>query len=197
VGKNIIVFDIETKHAFDEVGGRNNLEGLGISVLGAFDYRDGDFVIYEESELGLFAKRLQENPVLVGFNSRRFDVPILQGYLPFSLNKLPQLDIMEELARVLGHRVGLDSVASATLGVGKSASGLDALRFYREGRIEELKRYCLDDVKITKDLYEYGAKHGELFYTSKFGKGKCRAEVKWAISHPDEASGPDPQQSLF
>ena len=196
MGKNIIVFDIETKNAFSEVGGRDNLKELGISVLGLYDYADGKYMIYEEKELSAFSERLQDSPLLVGFNSRKFDVPVLQNYVPFNLSKLPQLDIMEQLLNVLGHRVSLDSVAQATLGAGKSGSGLDAIKFFREGRMDELKKYCLDDVKITKDIFEYGAKNKELFYTSKFGGGKRRASVDWAIEHPNDKS-PSAQGSLF
>ncbi|MBT3181542.1 MAG: hypothetical protein HN337_03420 [Deltaproteobacteria bacterium] len=196
MGKNIIVFDIETKNAFSDVGGRDNFKKLGISVLGAYDYQNEDFIIYEESELGKFSERLQGNPLLVGFNSRRFDVPILQEYVPFSLSKHPQLDIMEELVKVLGHRVSLDSVAQATLGTSKSGSGLDAIRYYRDGMMDELKKYCLDDVRITRDIFEYAANKGELFFTSKYGPGKRRAGVSWKIAHPEELE-PDPQQSLF
>jgi len=194
---NIVVYDIETKAAFDDVGGRENFRDLGISVLGAYDYRTGAFSVYEESEIGRFADRLRDRPLLVGFNSRRFDTPILQAYIRFDLGRLPQLDIMEEIARSVGHRVSLDSVAKATLGSGKSGTGLEAIRLYREGRIEELKRYCLDDVRITRDLYEYGAAHGELFYTPKFGAGRARAPVCWRISHPDEGEEPPRQTSLF
>lgn len=197
MSKNIVVYDIETKYAFDEVGGREKFEDLGISVLGAFDYSTGKFVIYEEQELKKFAERLQNKPLLVGFNSRRFDTPILQRYISFELKKFPQLDIMEEMTNVLGHRVSLDSVAQATLGLGKSGSGLDAIKYYREGRIDELKKYCLDDVRITRDIFEYGAKHGELFFTSKYGAAKGRAAVKWKVEHPDEKREPDRQQSLF
>ncbi len=197
MGHNIIVYDIETQKSFDEVGGREHFTELGISVVGAYDYATGEFITYEESELGKFAERLQSRPLLVGFNSRRFDTPILQRYIPFDIQKFPQLDVMEEMVKALGHRVSLQSVASATIGEGKSGSGLDALVYYREGRMDELKKYCLDDVRITRDVYEYGAKHGELFYTPKFGPGKARAPVSWEIVHPDEAAGPDPQQSLF
>ena len=197
MGKNIIVYDIETKSAFDDVGGRENFTKLGISVLGAFDYESGEFSIYEESELGRFAERLQGRPLLVGFNSRRFDTPILQTYIPFDLRKFHQLDIMEELTQALGHRVSLDSVAQATLGTGKSGSGLDAIKYFREGRMEELKKYCLDDVRITRDIYEYGAAHGELFYTSKFGGGKNRARVEWKVAHPEDSEAAARQQSLF
>lgn len=197
MGKNIVVYDIETKRSFDDVGGREHFTKLGISVLGAFDYGTGEFAVYEEGELDRFARRLERRPLLVGFNNRRFDTPILQTYVAFDLQKLAQLDLMEELTRVLGHRVSLESVAQATLGEGKSGSGLDALRYFREGKIEELKRYCLDDVRITRDLYEYGAAHEELFYVSKFGKGRARAPVRWNIVHPEEGSEEERQQSLF
>ena len=197
--KNIIVYDIETKHTFDEVGGgRDALEKLGISVLGAYDYQTDEYLMFEESELRQFEERLQEKPLLVGFNSRKFDTPVLQTYMHFDLGKaLPQLDILEELVKVLGHRVSLDSVAEATLGRKKIGHGLDAIRYYRNGEMEKLKKYCLEDVRITRAVYEFGAKNQELFYTPKFGSGKSRAEVTYEIAHPNEAKGPELQQSLF
>lgn len=195
--KNIIVYDIETKFTFDEVGGRGNLDKLGISVLGSFDYMLGEFVIYEESELEKFSERLLSKPLLVGFNSLRFDTPILQKHVPNNLKLFPQLDIMDELQKVLGHRIGLDSVAQATLGAGKSGDGLDAIKYYREGRIDELKKYCLDDVRITRDIFEYGAAHGELFFISKFGSTKTRAAVNWKVEGPIEKVGAGEQLSLF
>ena len=197
MGKNIVVYDIETKNSFDDVGGRDHFTELGISVVGFFDYATGEFGICDEAELSKFAERLQKKPLLVGFNSKKFDIPILQKYIPFDLKKLPQLDIMEEFVKILGHRISLDSVAMATLNASKSASGLDAIRFYREGKIDELKKYCLDDVRITRDIYEYVAKNGELFYTSKFGKGKSRVAISWTIDHPDEKETEQIQQSLF
>lgn len=195
--KNIVVFDIETKYAFDEVGGRNNFTNLGISVLGSFDYLKGEFAIYEENELSIFEKRLEQGPLLVGFNSRRFDTPILQKHIRLDLKKIPQLDIMEELVKVLGHRVSLESVARATLGEGKSGTGMDAIHFWRQGKIEELKKYCLDDVRITRDIFEYGASNGELFYTHKFSGGRARAPVNWKLEGPAEREGELKQQSLF
>ncbi|MBN1283218.1 MAG: ribonuclease H-like domain-containing protein [Proteobacteria bacterium] len=197
MGKNIVVFDIETKDAFGDVGGREWLQRLEISVLGAFDYSTGEYAVYEEGELAAFAERLSMRPLLVGFNSRRFDTPILQRYMPFDVSRLAQLDIMEEMAKALGHRVGLDSVARATLGAGKSGSGLEAIRLWREGMIEELKRYCLDDVRITREVFEYGAKNGELLYVPKFGNSPGRVKVAWELEHPEERSGRPEQQSLF
>lgn len=194
---NIVVFDIETKDAFSDVGGRDGLEKLQISVLGAYDYANDAFVTYEEPELSRFAERLQRSPLLVGFNSRRFDTPILQKYIPFDLRRIPQLDIMEELQKVLGHRVSLDSVARATLGAGKSGSGLEAIRLWRERKIAELKHYCLDDVRITRDIFEYGAKNHEVFYTAKFGPERGRCPVTWELRHPAEGLDESAQMGLF
>lgn len=197
MSRNIVVFDIETKNAFDDVGGRNNLPALEISVLGAYLYSSNEYKIFDEKELPEFEKILQKKPLLVGFNSRRFDTPILQAYMHFDLKGLAQLDIMEELANILGHRVSLDSVAQATLGRSKTGSGMDAIKYWRNGEIEKLKKYCLEDVRITKEIYEYGAKHGELFYTPKFGTAKGRAPVHWKIIRPDEKNEQEKQQSLF
>ncbi len=194
---NIVVFDIETKDAFSDVGGRDGLTNLEISVLGAYDYATAEYMAYEERDLNRFAERLAKRPLLVGFNSRRFDTPILQKYVRFDLKDLPQLDIMEELQKVLGHRVGLDSVAQATLGTGKSGSGLEAIKLWREGKLDELKRYCLDDVRITRDVFEYGANHGELFFTSKYGPTKGCAKVAWKIEHPEEPLEGAAQLGLF
>jgi len=197
MGKNIIVYDIETKNSFDDVGGRANFKKLQISVVGVFDYLNDEYISFEEGELGLLEERLSKKPLLVGFNSKSFDTPILQQYINFDISKFPQLDIMEELVKALGHRVALQSVASATLGEGKSGDGLEAIRLYREGRMDELKSYCMDDVRLTHKIYEYGAAHGELFYTPKFGGGRARAPVKWDVAHPDELKEPSPQGSLF
>jgi len=197
MSRNIIVFDLETKNAFDDVGGRDNFAALKISVLGCYLYSTNEYKVFEEKELPEFENILQKKPLLVGFNSKRFDTAVLQPYIRFDLKQIPQLDIMEELQKFLGHRVSLESVAQATLGRSKTGSGMDAIRFWRNGEIEKLKAYCLEDVRITKEIFEYGAKHGELFYTPKFGSAKGRAPVNWKLSHPDENEEPKKQQSLF
>ena len=173
-----LVLDLETQREFSEVEGRKP-ERLGVSVVGVYGYDDDRYEAYREEELPRLAPRLQAAELLIGFNIRRFDLPVLQPYLAFSLATLPVLDIMEEIVKNLGHRVSLDSLAQATLGRGKSGSGLDALRWYRDGRLDLVKRYCLDDVKLTKELYEYGKAHGRLFFTSRFSQGKIQVPVFW------------------
>lgn len=191
---NIIVLDLETQKSFDEVGGFRNLEALGVSLVGTYLYKTNEYRAFREHEFGELEALLMEKPLVVGFNSRKFDMPVLKPCLKFDPNTLPQLDIMEEMTKVLGHRVSLDSVAAATLGTKKSGHGLDAIKYFREGNWDKLKKYCLDDVRITRELYEYAAKNKELFYTSKYGNAKARCAVSWELPKADSSND---QISLF
>jgi len=179
--KNKIVLDLETQKSFDEVGGRK-MHLLRVSVVGVYSYLNDKYITFEEKEIPELEKGLKSAGLIIGFNIKGFDLPVLEPYLSISIHNLPVLDIMEEIVRVTGHRVSLNSVAQATLGKEKSASGLDAIRFYREGEMEKLKRYCLNDVQITKEIYEYGLRYAKLSFTSKYGKGKRSIPISWGIT---------------
>lgn len=179
-GVNEIVFDVETKKSFDEVGGRNNLAALGVSVLGAYFYRDGSFKAYEEHELPEFEKELQQADRVIGFNIHNFDLPVLQPYMKqMALNTLPTLDIFDDVTAKLRHRISLDALSKATLGAQKSGHGLEALQWFREGRIQEVKDYCLKDVELTRDLYEFGKAHGHLLFDSIVDGARHAVAVEW------------------
>lgn len=174
-----LVLDLETQKEFAEVAGRK-LELLGVSVVGLYSYEQNRYDAYLEADIkDKLAPRLQAASLTIGFNIRRFDMPVLQPYLPYSVATLPMLDIMEEVVKNLGHRLSLDSIAQATLGKGKSGSGLDALKWFKEGRFDLITKYCLDDVKLTKEVYDYGKQHGKLFATSRFGGEKLQIPVFW------------------
>ena len=175
-----LVLDLETQKDFNEVDGRK-LELLGVSVAGVYSYAENKFDAYLEADLATkLGPRLQAAELLIGFNIRRFDMPVLQPYLSFPVATLPMLDIMEEVVKNLGHRASLESLAQATLGRGKSGHGLQALRWFKEGRFDLITQYCLDDVKLTKELYDYGKQHGRLFLTSRFNANeKIQIAVFW------------------
>ncbi len=158
-----LVIDFETQRSLREVGGKANLEALGISVAGCYDYDTDTYHAFEESELDRLEDLLEKSSLVIGFNSMEFDLPVLKPYLNrVSLMDLEQLDIMKELQDVLGYRVGLEKVAEATLGVRKSGHGLEAIEDWKAGRIQAIKDYCIDDVKITRQVYEYGLENGKL-----------------------------------
>lgn len=171
-----VVLDLETKKSFQEVGGKKP-EKLGVSAVGIYSYEDDSYKAFLEKELEQLFPILEQASLLVGFNINRFDLLVLQPYYVGDLSKLVTLDILEEVKKVLGKRIALDDLARETLGVKKSGHGLLAINYYKEGRFEELKRYCLSDVKLTRDLFEYGKKHGKLFYQSPYTRQEIK--VNW------------------
>lgn len=177
-----IVYDLESKKTFAEVGGADKMDQLGVSFLGLYSYSQNKFFSFFEQDLPRLELILTaEKPTIIGFNSIHFDNTVLQPYFKsLKMNELPQVDILADIHRTLGFRMKLESVAQATLGEGKSGTGLDAIRYYREGNLEALAKYCLDDVRITRDVYEYGYKHGYILYTS--GGEYFRMPVTWSTA---------------
>jgi len=158
-----IVFDIETANQFSDVGSYD-ASALDISVVGVYDSKDNSFTAYLEEDFPTLWSVLEEADLLIGYNSDHFDIPLLNKYYPGDLTRIKSVDLLKEIKESLGKRLKLDSVAEATLGVNKSGHGLDALKWWREGKVEKVKQYCLDDVKITRDLYEYARENKHLKY---------------------------------
>lgn len=165
--KNAIVLDVETQKTFEEVGGfQSGHEKLGVSFCGVYSFKQDTYVGFWEKDLPVLEKILvTEKPTFIGFNSKSFDLPVLQPYMPhIQLSTLPHLDILEEVVKTLKFRLKLDTIATAVLGEGKSGHGLDAIRWFREGALDKLSKYCIDDVRVTKEVFEYGLRHGRLWY---------------------------------
>ncbi len=193
--QNYLVLDLETQKSFDAVG-RQNLHKLKVSVVGVYDYLTDEYRCYLESEISVLEERLRSADLIIGFNSRRFDLPVLAPYLFLSIETLPQLDLMEEIEKVRGHRVSLHSVAQATLGITKSGEGWNAINLYEQGRIDELKKYCLNDVKLTKEIYDYGCRENKVHFISNRDWKKYEVPISWSISE-DLKKAPSFPTSLF
>ena len=164
---NHIVLDIETQNLFSDVGGKENLAKLLLSIAGVYSYADNSFLTFTESEMPTFEDLLEKTDLIIGFNINHFDLPVLQKYLSINLSKITTLDIMDEVVNTMRHRVSLDDLVINTLGKRKRASGLLAVDYFRQGRMDELKKYCLDDVRLTRDLYVHGLKHKEIKFTAR------------------------------
>ena len=178
MSQNIVYFDLETKHSADEVGGWGHIDKMGMSIGVTYSTARGDYKIYGEPEVEELIKELQRADLVVGFNHIRFDYRVLEGYSIFDFSQVPSLDMLIVLNEKLGHRLKLDSIAQATLGCEKSAEGLQALEWFKQGKMAEIAEYCCFDVKITKLVHEYAAAHGHLFYNNRFGN-KLKVEVDW------------------
>jgi len=166
-----VVFDIETANIFSEVGSSNDATKLDISIVGAYDSATDSYATYSVEELPALWAIIERADMLIGFNSDHFDIPLLNKYYPGDLTTIKSLDILVEVRASLGRRLRLDTIAEATLGINKSGHGLEAVKWWKEGKEDLVRKYCQDDVKITKEVYDYARKHKELKYKD-FGEEK-------------------------
>ncbi|MBM3303395.1 MAG: ribonuclease H-like domain-containing protein, partial [Deltaproteobacteria bacterium] len=164
--KGVVVFDLETQRLAEEVGGWKNVSLMGLALAVAHTEQDG-YVTFTENNVSDLIELLKEASLIVGFNQIRFDYEVLRPYTKDDLRALPNLDIFQHVQAALGHRLSLNQLAECTLGTAKSGSGLDAARWFREGRMDLVEQYCRDDVRITRDLYFYGVGKGFLLYRRK------------------------------
>jgi DEAD/DEAH box helicase domain-containing protein len=176
--RNIVYFDLETQKSADEVGGWDHIRDMRMSVGVTFSTVRGTYAIYAEKQVHELVTELQRADLVVGFNQLRFDYEVLHGYTVIDLRQVPTLDMLVDIQKILGYRLSLDSIATATLGFEKTAEGLQAIQWYREGKLLDIAEYCCYDVKLTRLVHEYGSVHRELFYLNRFGK-KLRIPVAW------------------
>jgi DEAD/DEAH box helicase domain-containing protein len=167
-GRKILVFDLETRFSAAEVGGWHNAHRMRISVAVTYDVVRGEYTAWEEDQVDELLTELMGADIVVGFNSERFDFNVLKGYLPFALKINQSIDLLKSLRRA-GGRGGLDALAGATLNVGKSADGLQALEWWREGKIDQIRAYCQKDVEVTWRLFEHALRYGWLSFPSADG----------------------------
>lgn len=173
-----VFFDVETQNTFQEVGGHYP-ERLRISIAVTYDTADEAFHRYTEAEAPRLAEDLSRADLVVGYNLYGFDYPVLQQYTDaVELARLPTLDMMAEVYKRLGFRLKLDAIATATLQLGKSADGLQAVQWWREGRIEEIFKYCEQDVEVTRRVYEFGKQNRYIQYFDRQYRLK-RLPVAW------------------
>jgi DEAD/DEAH box helicase domain-containing protein len=175
---NILVFDIET---IGNISSPNFVDEMQITVVGVYNYAKDEYKTYFLEELSDLEVDLKQANLLVGFNNDHFDTPILNKYYQFDLFSIASFDILREFRANTGKRLGLDAIASMTLGTSKSGTGSNAMILYNDGKLEELAKYCLNDVKLTKDIFEYCLHKQHLIYPSKDGWLRLRVDMNYEI----------------
>ncbi len=165
-----ITFDIETRNLFQDVGS-NDPAALDISVICIHDSLTDEYTSYLQEDFKKLWPILEQADMLITFNGDHFDIPLLNKYYSGDLTKIKSLDIMAEVKNALGRRIKLDTLAEATLGRNKSGHGLEAITWWQNGEIDKIIKYCIEDVKITKELYDFALKNGKLKYKD-FTTGK-------------------------
>ncbi|MFT5468390.1 MAG: hypothetical protein ACI8UO_003499 [Verrucomicrobiales bacterium] len=178
--QDLVYFDLETKRTASDVGGWNNKGDMGMSIGVTYSTKSGKYAIYSEARVHDLIEQLMRADLVIGYNHISFDYEVLMGYDWRDLkSQIPSLDLMIDLEERVGHRPKLEAVAKASIGAGKTAEGLQAIKWWREGKILEIAEYCCFDVKVTKLVHEFGVENGMVKYEDRFGR--CQAiEVPWA-----------------
>ncbi len=168
-----IILDVETQKTFDEVGGyfpdRLGISFVGICVRDSLTEK-GEMMGFFEKDLPKLFPLLEQADVVIGFNIDSFDMQALLPYYSADITKIPTLDVMMRIKKSIGHRLSLDSVAKETLGIGKSGNGLDAIKYFKNKMWDDLSKYCLQDVAVTRDVYDYGLKTGKVKFKNKWNR---------------------------
>ncbi len=159
----VITFDIETANVLPTLS-RNDLSRMELSIVGIHDSETNEYSSYSVEELPKLWPILEHADMLVGYNSDTFDIPILNRYYAGDLTKIKSLDLLVEVQKALGRRLRLQSLAEATLKRGKGGNGLQAVAWWAEGKYDLVREYCIEDVKITREIYDYALKNGALKY---------------------------------
>lgn len=172
-----VVIDIETKNSFNDVGSYDST-ALDVSLVGLYDYATDSYESFLDTELDRLWPFLERSSFIIGFNSIHFDVPILNKYYAGDLIAFPQFDILKELKEVWGRTAKLDAIAHGSLGTGKTGDGLKAITLWKDGKIDELRDYCLADVRITKEIYEYAKNERRLRIETVTGIQEVKVNFK-------------------
>lgn len=176
--RKVVFFDLETQRTFDEVGGRQNLGQLGLAAAVSYDSSTKEYQAYTEGQARELVEELSRAELVVGFNLLSFDYQVLQPYTDYPLQTLPTVDMLRDIHQTLGFRLPLQALAEATLGVGKSADGLQSVRCFQAGELGKVIDYCRKDVEITMKLYEYGRQRGHVLYWDRQGRMR-KVFVTW------------------
>ncbi len=172
------VLDLETRRSAKEVGGWHKADRMGVSCVVVYDSKSDQYIEYLQEDVPRLERDLLRYDLIIGFNIVKFDYKVLGGLSDFNFHGLPTLDLLVNIYETLGYRLSLNRLAEETLGEAKSADGLLALKWWKEGRLREIIDYCIQDVKVTKDLYLFGKDNGYLLFKNKAGK-KVRLPVKF------------------
>lgn len=176
---NYVFFDLESQNLFEDVGGRGNIEKLKVACGVTYSTEKNDFAVYWEQDVPALIAELKSATKVVGFNLLGFDYQVLRPYTPETrFASIPTLDMLLDLQKILGFRISLDSIASATLGATKTADGIQSVEWFRNGELDKVAEYCKADVDITRRVYEFGRDNGHILYKSKLGS-KLKVDVKW------------------
>jgi len=178
---NIVYFDLESQKLFEEVGSRDPSKLL-LACGVTWSTERKDFAVYWEQDALALVNELKSADKVVGFNTINFDYQVLKPYTPNeNFRAIRSVDMLQDIFKVLNFRISLDSIAKASLGVTKTADGIQSVEWFKNGELDKVVEYCKADVDITRRVYEFGRDNGFVHYYSKLStQTKHKCAVHWS-----------------
>ncbi len=176
-GKRVVYYDVETQKRADEVGGWNNADQMLVSIAITYDDSAG-FRTWLEKDVPDMIRYMDGFDVVLSYNGDQFDSRVISHYGDVGTINRKSFDLAQYFHHRLKHRLKLDTIATATLGKGKTSDGLQALKWWKEGKIQDIIDYCEQDVQVLKDIVEFGKENGFILYTDLQGK-EIKVDVDW------------------
>jgi len=180
-----IFFDIEVKHWFDE-GGITELSELGVSIVCMYVRPEKKMYSFFEADFDLMWQYFRRADRIIGFNTLKFDIPVLVPYAPPDFLKLNHFDIYDEIKKSNdGFAASLNAIAKGCLNQTKNDTGDNAVKNWQQGDPESLKllqKYCEMDVELTRDVYDYIVEHKSVKYIDRWNTPR---EFPLDFSYPE------------
>lgn len=171
----MLIYDIEIKKAIcakndarqngiEYCEGWHDHANMGIACIGAYDYTEDRYRLFMDDNMEDFFHLCDAHDLLVGFNSIAFDNAVINAHEPHLSDPSKWYDILVELWAAAGcgpkfnastHLgFGLDAVCKANFGTRKSGHGALAPVDFQRGHYGHLIDYCLNDVRLTKQVFD-------------------------------------------
>jgi hypothetical protein len=140
---------------------------MGISVLCAYEYETGRYRTFCQDNLGAFVDLAKSQDLLVSFNGLAFDNKVIEACIPgvtFDYQPDHDYDLLVEawagagLGPTFNFRThggyGLDAICERNLNIRKTSTGAFAPVLWQQGAVGAVIDYCLNDVWMTKCLFD-------------------------------------------
>ncbi|MDO8627262.1 MAG: hypothetical protein Q7K42_02250 [Candidatus Diapherotrites archaeon] len=184
----VVFFDLETQYLFQDLGMNSSNKDPGklkLAVAGVLEAENENASFFHEGQEKELLELLRKADLIVGHNLLRFDYVVLQPYFQKDIAKLlhnKTFDTLVELEKLTGVWTSLDDLCRRNIGISKTVDTLKIPKMWRDGQQDEVKDYLLNDLKMTKAIFDHGMQKGKFKYEHKmYGKsfGEKEVNVLW------------------
>lgn len=203
-----IILDVESAKTVEQVGGWGNVGKLGIGVAAVFREYQESYRLYGSGDWLALRQTILNADEICGYNIWGFDLPLIweMGKKEFWQSDIAKVirpkvyDLFRLVCLGLGRTpdspppagFDCDTLAMETLGEGKTEDGKEAPLMYQRGEFCRLHTYCMNDVRLERNLVTFAKRHGYLLGANATRVRISRGRNYHFDHHTEYASLADP-----